>query len=166
MLEGTSMRPCKMVYTRYLFVFTAAERLQKKPLIHFSFELLLLGSNRLQGTHLTPVPSTCDYQWLIAMYITWQAVLQQHSYTQYSSRIESKYKLEYKYGFWSDLRAPNFNSGGVSPQTPLAWVCLRMHHCQCIDNTAVLYYLWSVPPQSQVPSDASVLDLIGQLQVV
>ena len=122
---------------------------KKKPLIHFSFEVLLLGSNRLQGTHLTLIPSTCDYQWLTAMYITWRAVLQQHSYTQYSSCIESKYKLEYKYGLWSDLRAPNFNSGGVSPQTPLACACLRTHHRQCIDNTAVLYYLWSVPPQSQ-----------------
>ena len=50
---------CKMVYTRYLFVFTAAECLQKKP---FSFKVLLLGSNRLQDTHLTLIPSTCDYQ--------------------------------------------------------------------------------------------------------
>ena len=31
----------------------------KKHLIHFSFELLLLGSKRLQGPHLTQIPSTC-----------------------------------------------------------------------------------------------------------
>ena len=48
-------------------------------------------------------------------------------------------------------------SGGACPQTPLACVCLRMHHRRCIDNTPVLYYLWSVPPQSQVPSAASAV---------
>ena len=38
------------------------------------------------------------------------------------------------------------NLGGACPQTPLACACLRTHHRRCIDNTAVLYYLWSVPP--------------------
>ena len=45
----------------------------------------------------------------------------------------------------------------MPPDPPIACACLRTHHRRWVDNTAVLYYLWSVPPQSQVPSAASVL---------
>ena len=36
--------------------------------------------------------------------------------------------------------------GGACPQTSLVCACLRAHHRRCIDNTAILYYLWSVLP--------------------
>ena len=55
------------------------------------------------------------------------------------TRIESKYKFEYKYGLKSDLRAPNFKKkfwGSMPPDPPSA--CSRTHHHQCPPNRKYL----------------------------
>ena len=137
MFEGMYTCACKMVCTRYLFMFYCCRTPVKKPLFHFSSELLMLGSNWLQCPHLTLIPSTCDYPMYVPVTnccVTWRAVHQKTTTrARYSSSIESKYKFEYKYGLRSYLRAPNFKhfSGGACPQTPLTCTRLRMHHHQC-----------------------------------
>ena len=43
-------------------IYLCLPNICKKASISLQFEVLLLGSNQLQGTHLTLIPSTCDYQ--------------------------------------------------------------------------------------------------------
>ena len=105
-------------------------------------ELLMLGSNWLQCPHLKLIPLTCDYQWLL----TWWAALQK-SRALYFSSMESKYKVEYKYGLRSNLRAPNFSGEhGACPQTTPPSVCVLAHASSSVPLPSPPHLNYLLPP--------------------